>query len=147
MFFKKQVNTISCMICAAVITIFLVSCGSNITENQKSDQTTISDNTNIDNYKGTSSVLTSSETVSKEGIINKDYVNDAETAQTIGDVVIKSIVGEDKFKQLIDVDVSYDEQNEIWIVNRNLGHETVGGDYTCKIKKSNGEIIEVCAGE
>ena len=77
----------------------------------------------------------------------QDYVDNAATAQSIGDAVIKSIVGEDKFSQLIGVEVSYDEKNQVWLVNRNLGPDTLGGDYTCAVQKSNGQVLKVWAGE
>ncbi|MPN18814.1 hypothetical protein SDC9_166179 [bioreactor metagenome] len=82
-----------------------------------------------------------------EGAIVRDYVDNAETAQQIADAVIKSIVGEKQFSELIGVHISYDPENGIWLVDRNLGPLVFGGDYLCAIKKSNGEILKVVAGE
>ena len=82
-----------------------------------------------------------------EGAILGDYVDNAVTAQSIGDAVIKSIVGEDKFNKLIGCSVSYDEKNGIWLINRNMGPDVAGGDYTCAIRKNNGEILKVWVGE
>ena len=84
----------------------------------------------------------------EEGVMIRDsYVNNAETAQAIGDAVIKSIVGEEEFKELVGVFLAYDEENGLWLVNRNLGDNMLGGDYSCVIKQSNGEILKVIAGE
>lgn len=84
---------------------------------------------------------------SSEGGITKNYIDDADTAQSIADAVILSIVGEEYFNKLIGVNVAYDKKKELWIVNRNLGPTTLGGDYTCAIRRSNGEILKVWAGE
>ena len=82
-----------------------------------------------------------------EGAIIRDYVNDPVTAQVIGDAVIKAIVGDKIFNSLSTVNIYYDEENGIWLVNRNYGDDILGGDYTCFIKKSNGEILKVITGE
>ncbi len=82
-----------------------------------------------------------------EGAIKKDYVDDPVTAKIIGDAVIKSIVGEEEFNSFSSVSIWYDEENGIWLVNRNLGPDTLGGDISCFIRRSSGEILNVIAGE
>lgn len=82
----------------------------------------------------------------KDGVIKGDMVKDAATAQAIGDAVIKSVTGEE-FNKLSEVNVSYNSQDKIWVITRSLGKDTLGGDYNCAIRESDGQIIKVWAGE
>ena len=81
------------------------------------------------------------------GRIIQDYVNDADTALRIADAVLQGIFSEKELEEFVDYDVSYDKQKGIWIVNRNVGPYTLGGDLTCAIRRSNGEILMVVFGE
>ena len=83
----------------------------------------------------------------ENGSINRDFVTNVQTAQSIGDAVIKSVVGEEKFKKLSKIFIFYDPKEKIWIINRALDENVLGGDYNCAISQSNGEILKVWAGE
>ena len=83
----------------------------------------------------------------KDGAVNKDEIINEKLALEIGNSVLKSVYGED----IIDKTrfVVYEIENEnIFVVSRlPKGKEFLGGDRNVAIRKTDGAILKIWAGE
>lgn len=84
--------------------------------------------------------------LTNEAAYNGDIVVNAESAKQYANTILKETLEKDLNEYKV-VNVMYDSNNNVWVINYGIDEETVGGDISIAISKKTGEVLKIWFGE
>ena len=127
--FKKSA-TIFCLISAIVM---LTACESKTSDEDATETTT------------TTTSITQSEQYA-DGLYIGDVIPNKKVAKEYGNLILTNTL-QKNIKDYKVVNVDYNSEKNLWIVNYSIDEMTLGGDISIEISKKNGKVNHIEFGE
>ena len=116
-----------------MLIIMLTSCSNSSVDDKNKDLSDLNKSINkTENYN--------------EGTYTGNIIKNNSVAKKYANMIMRNTLKQN-LEDYKKVDVSFDENQNIWIVNYFVDEQTLGGDITIEISKKNGEVSKISFGE
>ena len=116
-----------------MLIIMLTSCSNSSVDDKNKDLSDLNKSINkTENYN--------------EGTYTGNIIKNNSVAKKYANMIMRNTLKQN-LEDYKKVDVSLDENQNIWIVNYSVDEQTLGSDITIEISKKNGEVSKISFGE
>lgn len=82
----------------------------------------------------------------KKGVHAQDVIGSVSYAKAYAEIIFKSVLGEN-YRDFEETTVYYISSRKIWIINKSLGKNMLGGGCSCAIRQSDGKVLKIWSDE